>query len=475
MILELDGITKRFGDVTALVDASLHLRQGSIHALLGENGAGKTTLMRIAGGLVRPDAGRLRIRGARFAPNSPAEAMAAGLGMVHQHYAIVPSLTVAEHVALVLSGRYDLARANAVVLEIGGRTGLELDPARPAGAMGVAEQQRLEIVKALAIGADVLILDEPTAVLTPAESAELLAWLGSFRARGGSVVIITHKLPEALAIADELTILRGGQVALAGRTDELSRDQVVGAMLGRSRFELPTAGAPRPLTDAPVVTASALELRDRHGTRRVRRADFEIGSGEIVGIAAVEGSGHRELLRALSGRMAPASGVLRLPARVGFIPEDRQRDALALDLSIAENVALAGAGTRRGAMHWRSIEQRTRALLRANGLGGVAPDAPARTLSGGNQQKLVLARELDAAPSLVVAENITRGLDLQSTEDVFARLRDARAAGAALVVYSSDLDEVLSLADRVFVVFGGTVREVVKDREVVGRAMLGAA
>lgn len=475
MILELDRITKRFGSVTALLEASLELRRGTVHALLGENGAGKTTLMRIAGGLLRPDGGWMRMRGAPFTPTSPAEAMMAGVGMVHQHYAIVPSLTVAEHIALVLRGRHAMAHAAAVVREIGGRTGLALDPSRPAGDMSVAEQQRLEIVKALATNAQVLILDEPTAVLTPTESAELLDWVAAFRDGGGSVVLITHKLGEAMAVANDLTVLRRGQVVLAGRRDALSRDQIVAAMLGDSRFGLSTAGVPRSVTETAVVTASGLELRDAGGVIRIRDADFELRSGEVVGVAAVEGAGHRELLRALAGRSVPASGVLRLPSRVGFIPEDRQRDALALDMSIVENVALSGVGNRRGAMPWGVIERRTRELLRANGLGAVDPAAAVRTLSGGNQQKLVLARELDGAPSLVVAENVTRGLDLQSTADVVARLRDARAAGAALVVYSSDLDEVLSLADRVLVVFGGTVREVPKDRDVVGRAMLGAA
>lgn len=475
MVLELDRITKRFGGVAALSEASLRLRQGSIHALLGENGAGKTTLMRIAGGLIRRDSGRLRVRGAAFEPASPADAMAAGVSMVHQHYAIVPSLTVAEHVALVLRGRYDRARATAAVHEIGRRSGLVLDPLRPAGEMGVAEQQRLEIVKALATGAEVLILDEPTAVLTPSEAAALLEWIEAFRDGGGSVVLITHKLREALAVADDLTVLRRGQVVLTGRRDELSRDDVVAAMLGGSRFALAGARTQRPAADSEVVTAAALELRDSRGEVRIHGASFQIRSGEIVGIAAVEGSGHRELLRALAGRLTPASGALRLPPHVGFIPEDRQRDAMALDLSIAENVALAGAGPRRGRIPWRTIEERTRELLRANGLGVTDPGAPAWTLSGGNQQKLVLARELDGAPSLVVAENVARGLDLQSTEDVFARLRDVRAAGGTLVVYSSDLDEMLSLADRVFVVFGGAVREVAKDRDVVGRAMLGAA
>jgi len=240
-ILELDGIAKRFGGVVALAEASLRVRRGTVHALLGENGAGKTTLMRIAGGLIRPDAGALRLRGAPFRPASPAQAMACGLGMVHQHFAIVPSLTVAEHIALVLRGKYDVRRAAAMVRETGERTGLALDPSRPAGDLGVSAQQRLEIVKALATNAEILILDEPTAVLTPAESGDLLTWIRTFRAGGGSVVLITHKLHEALGIADDLTVLRRGRVVLTGRRHELSREQVVSAMLGDSRLDLDTA------------------------------------------------------------------------------------------------------------------------------------------------------------------------------------------------------------------------------------------
>jgi simple sugar transport system ATP-binding protein len=475
VLLELEGITKRFGGTVALAGASLGLRPGSVHALLGENGAGKTTLMRIAFGMIHPDAGTRRLRGRPFSPASPADAIAAGLGMVHQHYAIVPSLTVAEHVALVLRGRYNPRQASAVVREIGARSGLALDAEHRVGELGVAGQQRLEIVKALATGADVLILDEPTSVLTPGEARGLLAWLSHFRDSGGSVVLITHKLQEALAISDDVTILRRGRVALTGRRDDLSRDQIVTAMLGSAETGRTKPPRSRLHGEVAVVTASALEIRDARGLVRIRDASFRIMAGEIVGLAAIEGSGHRELLRAVAGRLVPTSGVLQLPDAIGFIPEDRHGEALALDMTVAENMALRGAGVRRGWMAWRSIEEDTRAALRAHAISAAGPQVPAGTLSGGNQQRLVLARELGGAPTLVVAENPARGLDLQATADLIARLRAVSEVGSAVVVHSSDLDELMALADRILVVFGGSVREVPKDPDAVGRAMIGAA
>jgi simple sugar transport system ATP-binding protein len=474
VVLELEGITKRFGETVALAGASMRLRTGSVHALLGENGAGKTTLMRIAFGMIHPDAGTRRLRGAPFSPASPAEAIAAGLGMVHQHFAIVPSLTVAEHVALVLRGRHNPRQAAAMVRDIGARSGLALDPARRAGELGVAGQQRLEIVKALVTGADVLILDEPTAVLTPSEARQLLAWLSHFRDSGGSVALITHKLREALAISDDVTVLRRGRVSLAGRRDELSESQIVAAMLGAAATER-VARPSRRDREAAVATADALEIRDARGIIRIRDGSFRIMAGEIVGVAAVEGSGHRELLRALAARLAPTAGRLRLPDAIGFIPEDRHEEALALGMTVAENMALRGAGERRGWMPWRDIEEDTRAAIRSQALTAAGPDSPAATLSGGNQQRLVLARELGGAPALVVAENPTRGLDLQATGDVLARLREVRADGGAVVIHTSDLDELMELADRILVVFGGSVREMPKDLDAVGRAMIGAA
>lgn len=475
-ILELEGIVKRYDGTPALEHASLRLEQGTVHALLGENGAGKTTLMRIAYGMTRPDAGRVRIRGADVRLRSPADALRRGVGMVHQHFTLVSAMTVAEHVALARRGSWRHSADAQYARDVSARTGLALDPDRLAGDLDVAAQQRLEILKALAAGGEILILDEPTAVLMPAESEELLAWIGRFRAQGGSVVLITHKLREALAVADTITVLRRGRVTLAGPRARYTAEAIVTAMLGHAVAPEPPPDATPRSVGAAVVAASGLELRDPvSGTVRVRDASFEIRAGEIVGIAAVEGSGHRELLRALAGRLLPAGGTLHLPDTVGFIPADRQREALVLEMDLVENVALRGAARRRGRMPWTRLEDTVRELVDHYAIRPPTLRARAGTLSGGNQQKLVLARELADRPPLLVAENPTRGLDVQATAGVAARLREARAAGAALVVYASDLDEMLPLADRVLVVYAGTVRELPPDRELVGRAMLGVA
>ena len=506
--LALEGIVQRFGGVAALDGASLTVGRGTLHAVLGENGAGKTTLMRVAFGMLAPDAGVVRIDGLARRPTSPASAIAAGVGMVHQHFSIVPAMTVAENVALGGRGRHDPRAAARRVRALGERTGLVLDPAAVAGTLGVAAQQRLEIVKALARDARLLILDEPTAVLSPAEARDLLGWLRGFVDGGGTAVLITHKLRDALDHADAVTVLRRGRTVataavrgpLAARLDEGTLAALMlggAAAAGASESALATAtgahrvagagptegeaaapaGAPSP--SAPVVRARGLRLVDGRGVTRIRGASFTVAAGEIVGVAAVEGSGQRELLRALAGRLAPAEGTLERPARVAFVPEDRHRDALLLDGSLTENLALRGAGARRGLVRWRTLAARAATLIARHDVRGGSPRTPARALSGGNQQKFVVARELAAdgdggAPALVVAENPTRGLDIRATAAVHGRLREARAGGAAVIVHSGDLDEVLGLADRVLVVYDGTVVAVAAERDAVGRAMLGA-
>ncbi len=489
-ILALDGIVKRFGAAVALDGASLAVRRGTLHAVLGENGAGKTTLMRIAFGMLQPDAGTIRLDGAARRLASPADAIAAGVGMVHQHFTVVPAMTVAENVALGGRGRYDARAAADRVREVGARAGLALDPHARAGDLSVAGQQRLEIVKALARDARLLILDEPAAVLGPAEARELLTWLRGYVDGGATAVLITHKLRDALAFADDVTVLRRGRTvaaAPAAATHETALTRhMLGAADGTDDAALATVGAgPATHHDAapaagPVrVAARDLRYDDARGVARVRDATFELRAGELVGVVGVEGSGQRELLRLLAGRLAPTAGTLTRPARVGFVPEDRHRDALLLDGSLVENVALRGAGARRGLVPWTALGRRASALLdRFDVRAGPAGAAlPARALSGGNQQKLVVARELagdeTGVPDLVVAENPTRGLDVRATAAVLARLREARAAGAAVIVYSSDLDEVLALADRVLVVYDGHVRPAPPEREAVGRAMLG--
>ncbi len=479
--LALEHVAKRFGQVQALADATLVARAGTVHALLGENGAGKTTLMRVAFGMIRPDGGIVRLHGEPVELPSPAHAISRGIGMVHQHFSVIPAMTVAENVALGGHGRYRPSAAAERVHAIGAESGLELDPHSRVADLPVGALQRLEIVKALARGASLLILDEPTAVLAPSETDELLRVLRRFAERGGTVVMITHKLREVLAAADDVTVLRAGRTVWRGRAAEASEQSLADAMIGETGEIEPAPGraefgaSPESVVArrAPAIIARDVVVEDRAGVRRVKGATFDVAGGEILGIAAVEGAGQHELLRALAGRVRSVAGTLTAPARVGFIPENREREALILDFPLYENVALRGAGLARGRMRWRAIVDRTTELLARYDVRAPGPAVRARTLSGGNQQKVVLARELDDSPPAIVAENPTRGLDIAATAAVHARLLMARDAGAAVVVYSSDLDEVLALADRVLVMYAGRVTVMPPEREAVGRAMLG--
>ena len=489
--LALEGISKRFGSVQALHDVSLHVATGEVHALLGENGAGKTTLMHIAFGMVKPDAGTVRVRGAAVPIDTPADAIAAGLGMVHQHFTLVPAMSVAENLAL---GGHGLLRRRCMVTrvsEIASVTGFALEPDALVETLPVGAQQRVEIAKALAQRARLLILDEPTAVLAPSEADELLRWLRRFADAGNAVVLITHKLHEALAVSNRVTVLRHGRVVHAGAAAGTSPQALTSAMIGHSTISTRDAGpeaspSARTAATAPAFTMHDVTVEDDHGVARLRGASLVVFGGEILGIAGVEGAGQRELLRALAGRATIRSGSLERPGRVGFVPEDRHQDAVLLNRSLTDNVALRDAGRRRGYMAWRTFRVRARALMNAFDVRAPSPESPIQSLSGGNQQKLVLAREIsdpaidDPAspaslrePAGLVVENPTRGLDVRAAAEIHARLRAARDGGAAVVLYSSDLDEVLALANRVVVLHGGMLRETTRDRAAVGHAMLG--
>jgi simple sugar transport system ATP-binding protein len=411
--------------------------------------------------------------------------------MVHQHFTLVPVMSVAENIALGGRGLLDAARVAARVREIAARTGFALEPSATVESLPIGAQQRVEIAKALMRDARLLILDEPTAVLAPAESAELLRWLRTFADAGNAVVLITHKLREALSVADDVTVLRRGRTVLTAHASTVTRESLTEAMLGTDRGAAPhesdrapeqePARAERSRTTGReiVYRADGLGIVDGSGVARIRDASFDVHAGEIVGIAGIEGSGQRELLRVLAGRIDASSGTLVRPADVGFIPEDRHRDAVLLERDLSENVALRGAGARAGTIDWRVQRARTDALMRAFDVRASSARAPMRTLSGGNQQKLVLARELQpeqlTEPRAIVAENPTRGLDVRATSDVRERLRAVAADGAAVVLYSSDIDEVLLLATRVLVVYSGVVQEAPLDRDAIGRAMLGLA
>jgi ABC-type uncharacterized transport system ATPase subunit len=454
-VLHLRGITKSFGPVRALQHADFALFPGEVHALLGENGAGKSTLMHVAYGMIPPDEGVVEVSGVATAFGSPRDARRNGIGMVHQHFTTIEALTVEENLRLALGPG---VRMPAIRLLEG------VEPAIRVHQLGVAQRQRLEIAKALATGGRALLLDEPTAVLAPSEIEELLGIVRGFAKEGGAVAFITHKLPEALACADQVTVLRHGTVAFTGPIAGQSADALAGYMLGTSG-ELARAAATEPQAVRP----------HRPGTTVV--ASFggtPVFAGDLLGVAAVEGNGQRELLRELAGLSGATSG-----APAAFIPEDRTTEGIIPELTVTENVVLGLQRDPRWIrglrLDWRAARARTAELVSEFSIRAASPDALAATLSGGNQQKVVLARALERGPRLLIAENPTRGLDIRATREIHGRLRAAAERGVAVVVYSTDLDEVLSLGERVLVVHRGVVREAPAgaDRRAVGAMMLG--
>jgi len=469
--LRLEGIVKNFGRTRALDRASLVIRPGSVHALLGENGAGKTTLMRVAFGLLQPDSGEILLDARSQRIRSPADAIRAGIGMVHQHFTNVPAMTAAENIALGGRGLYSPTAARDRARVLADEVQLAIDPNAPAGSLSIAAQQKLEILKALHRNAAILILDEPTAVLAPSEARELLRLLRQFALRGGSVVLITHKLSEALEIADDVTVLRFGRTVYRAPAAETSSDRLAAAMLGDAPPE--REGVARQPGGEQMLRLTGVTVVDASGVTRLADASLVVRAHEIVGIAGLENSGHEVLLRAVAGRIDATRGTIWRGGSTALIPEDRQRDALVLGFSLTENLALKGAGRRRGRMMWKRLRDRARELAAEYDVRTPSIDARAGELSGGNQQKLVFARELSDGPSLIVAENPTRGLDIRAAAAVHDRLQQAASRGAAVLVHSSDLDEVLSLSTRVLAVHEGRLTEVPNERELVGRAMLG--
>jgi general nucleoside transport system ATP-binding protein len=464
--LELRGISKRFGSVQALNGADFVLGAGEVHGLLGENGAGKSTLMHVVYGLVRPDQGTIRVRGNEVRIRSPRDARAHGLGMVHQHFTSIPTLTVEENLWLA-AGKLGSEQGVPPTSEtdtgpLRARLWEGLDPRAKVETLPVGAKQRLEILQALATNARILLLDEPTAVLAPGEVEGLLKLLREFAAGGGSVVIITHKLDEIFSAADRVTVLRHGTVVLVGPRDQQSRAGLARAMVGEQAQTEDGAGRDAKPAGPVVLAAPGLELRAR----------------EVVGIAAVEGHGQRELLRWLAGVDSPSPS--DDPDKVAFVPEDRSTEGLIPEFSLTENLVLGLSSDprwRRGTrIRWSEAEARVAEVISEYGIQAAGPSAPARTLSGGNQQKLVFARAIEADPKVVIAENPTRGLDINATRFVHDRLRWIARGGAAVVVYSTDLDEILGLADRILVIRRGAIIEAPRGatRYQIGEMMLGA-
>lgn len=493
VLARLDGIVRRFGPVTALNGADLEVRAGEVHGVLGENGAGKSTLLSILGGMLRTDAGTLTLRGAAVTLRSPRDAWANGIGLVHQHFKLVRRLSVLENLAL---GRRDASRGWRLPLgevreraaELMARVGLSVDLHAMVEDLGVGDRQRVEILKALLREPALLILDEPTAVLTPREVERLLTLLRSLAADGRAVVLVTHKLDEALSISDHVTVLRQGRTVLSAGRSEVDAEVLTKAMVGA---ELPggSVRGPRSAATSGEVVARLRDVRamGSTGVEALRGVSLEIRRGEIVGIAGVEGNGQRELALVLAGRAEAASGEVEIPSGTGFIPQDRTSEGLALDFDLVENVALAVHRDRffrsRLRLKWGEIGKRAEQVRTVFAVQAANTRVRAGTLSGGNQQRLVVGRELTLATDLLVAENPTRGLDVVATDFVHRQMQDAVVAGreadgsaAAVVLISTDLDEVLALSDRLFVMVRSRLTEVPADqctRTGVGAIMLG--
>ena len=481
----LRHIEKSFGSVHALRGVDFLMRRGEVHALLGENGAGKTTLMRIAYGLTTPDSGHVELAGKAMPIGSPRQARALGIGMVHQHFTSVPELTVWENIALTAGWPVRPERIRVRVRELCDRLELPLDPDITVSTLPVALKQRLEIVKALASEANILLLDEPTAVLTPDETQGLLAFLRRFAKLGGAVALITHKLNEALDGADRVTVLRAGTTTLDAPVAGQTVTSLAGFMVGGP---LPTdaddheSSPPSPGMRNVTMVGAALPAAAGQGTGLLD-GTLTIRAGELVGIASVAGNGQRELFRLLAGLQSPTSGTVDVVGPTAFVPEDRSTEALIPEMTVTENVVLGVGATapwvgsaRPHVINWRRARDASRDLLLEHDVqaGEAGPEAPVGTLSGGNQQKLILGRALFGNPNVLLAENPTRGLDVKAAADLHRRLRLAAQGGAAVLFHSGDLDEVLAVAGRIIVVSNGVTREVVgpADRLRVGRMML---
>ena len=470
--LELRSVSKRFGAVQALRDADFVLEPGQLHALLGENGAGKTTLMSIANGMQRPDRGEVLLEGHAVRLQSPRDARGLGIGMVHQHFSAVPAFSAAQNIALAAGWNPSPSALQPRLETLIRKTGLQVPMGIRAEHLSVAQRQALEILMALAADARILLLDEPTAVLAPADAESVLTIVRQFTRQGGAAVLITHKFEEALAYADRITVMRRGRVVASGPASELSAGQLAQAMLGSS----PPATAPKDavVPGAVVARGTGLVVPPDAGGSGLRGATVELRAGEVCGIAAVEGNGERELLRTLAGLLRPAAGRVERKVAVAFIPEDRTTEALIADFTLTENRALPSSASAGEWLDWKAESRATAALIADNGVVAAGPEARAHELSGGNQQRFVVGRALEGSPGLVLAENPGRGLDFRAAAEVKSRLQAAARGGTAVVFYSVDLDEVLEVADRILVLHQGIVLEppVGADREAIGRLML---
>jgi general nucleoside transport system ATP-binding protein len=477
-ILELRGITKRFPGVVANDHVDLDLLPREVHALLGENGAGKSTLMNVLYGLYHPDEGEIRINGKPVSIGSPREAIEHGIGMVHQHFMLIPVMTVAENIVLAAEPRkagvfLDYDTADRRVRDLSATFNFAIDPDARVENITVGQQQRVEILKALYRGADILILDEPTAVLTPQEADELFGILKTLQREGMSIIFISHKLREVLEIADRITVLRRGKKIETVPREGATQQGLARLMVGREvllRVEKPPVEAGEPL-----LVLENLTVRDDRGLEAVGGVSLEVRAGEIVGVAGVDGNGQTELIDAISGLRKPSAGSVRVGGRdvttdtakrrygegLGHIPEDRHRRGLVLDFTLAENLALHDYEkepfARLGWLRPGRMIASARRLLQEFDVRGGGPRTRAAALSGGNQQKVVIAREVARDPRVLIAAQPTRGLDVGAIEFVHRRLVEERDEGRAVLLISLEIDEVLSLSDRILVLYEGRI------------------
>ena len=475
--LEMRGITKRFPGVLASDHVDFDVRTGEVHALLGENGAGKSTLMRILYGLYQPDEGEIRLNGQVVSIQSPADAIRYGIGMIHQHFMLVPTLTVKENVALGLKSSRsfltDLDKVAARIEQLAKLYSLDVDPDAVVWQLSVGQQQRVEIIKALYRGAALLILDEPTAVLTPQEVDEFFVILEQMKRDGHALIFISHKLHEVIQLCNRVTVLRDGRTIGTTKVEGTTKQQLAEMMVGRPAGLQPTK---KPL-DAHEVRLSVrnVEALNDRGRPALRGVSFDVRAGEIVGLAGVSGNGQRTLAEVIAGLRPATSGEVSLggrnvtglsPRRVmalglSYIPEERMRDGMIREFTVAENIILREFDqppyARSGFLNQAAIQRNSRELVNSFNVKTPSLETPAKNLSGGNIQKIILAREISRRPQVIVAAQSTRGLDIGATEYVHARLLEQRDQGTATLLISEDLDEILALADRILVICDGRI------------------
>ena len=478
--VDMRHITKKFPLVLANDDVNFAVLQGTIHALVGENGAGKSTLVNILYGLLQPDKGTISINGQDVQLSDPGDAIRLGIGMVHQHFMLIPPFTVAQNVVLGQEpssvGLVDISRANRIVRELSEQYGLKVDPTAKVETLSVGIGQRIEIIKVLYRGAEILILDEPTAVLTPQEVGELFEIMRSLKDRGKTIIFISHKLQEVMAISDTVTVMRRGQVVGTVPVQDTSRQEIATMMVGRQ--VLFRVQHTRAVPGKIVLTVKDLNALSNKNLPALNGISFDVREGEIFGIAGVEGNGQSELVEVLTGLRRAQSGLVELNGRevtnfsprmirergTCHIPEDRHRRGLVLDFSVAQNMVLG--------IHYRSpyvrhllldvidfvpIKEKAQRLLQEFDIRPPDQENPAGNLSGGNQQKVIVAREFDQNPKLLIAAQPTRGIDVGSIEFIHQRLLQARDDGKAVLLVSADLEEILSISDRIAVMYGGQI------------------